>query len=112
MLHPWFSTKRVQFDPGRYLYQQVHKIHHKSYNSGPWTALAMHPFEQLLFFSSIMIPVMQHPLHMYMGLFHKLVAPLAGHDGFAEPGGDGYFHHLHHKHFEVNYGSPAVPLDR
>ena len=67
---------------------------------------------QLLFFSSILLPLAQHPLHFYLGFFHKLIAPLGGHDGFAEPGGDGYFHFLHHKHFEVNYGSPTVPLDK
>eukprot|EP00930_Biecheleria_cincta_P016813 TRINITY_DN13553_c0_g1_i1.p1 TRINITY_DN13553_c0_g1~~TRINITY_DN13553_c0_g1_i1.p1 ORF type:complete len:323 (+),score=34.86 TRINITY_DN13553_c0_g1_i1:114-1082(+) len=111
-IHPWFARDTKYFDPGRVLYKYVHSVHHKSYNTGPWSGLAMHPFEQFLFFSSVLVPLMQHPLHFYLGFFHKVIAPLAGHDGFAEPGGDGYFHFLHHKHYEVNYGSPTVPLDK
>ena len=29
-----------------------------------------------------------------------------------EVGGGGYGHYLHHAHFEVNYGTVKVPLDR
>ena len=72
----------------------------------------MHPVEHFLFFTSLLVPLSQHPLHLYCGLFYKLIAPLAGHDGFEAPGGDGYFHYLHHKFFEVNYGSPLLPLDK
>lgn len=111
-IHPWCPQRLGRYDLGKFLYKHVHSIHHKSYNTGPWTGLAMHPFEQLLFFSSILVPIAQHPMHLYLGFFHKLIAPLGGHDGFSEPGGDGYFHFLHHKHFEINYGSPTVPLDK
>jgi len=112
LIHPWCPRKFGRFDIGKFFYRHVHSVHHKSYNTGPWSGLAMHPVEQLLFFSSILVPIAHHPMHLYLGLFHKLIAPLAGHDGYATPGGDGYFHFLHHKYFEVNYGSPAVPLDR
>lgn len=34
-----------------------------------------------------------------------------GHDGHDSPGGGSYMHYLHHKHFEVNYGSEYFPFD-
>jgi sterol desaturase/sphingolipid hydroxylase (fatty acid hydroxylase superfamily) len=34
-----------------------------------------------------------------------------GHDGFQWPGSGDYFHHLHHKHFDCNYGASHVPSD-
>ena len=34
-----------------------------------------------------------------------------GANGRSAPGGD-YFHHLHHRYFECNYGNRPVPLDR
>merc|ERR1719403_583458 len=34
-----------------------------------------------------------------------------GHDGFQWPGSGDYFHMLHHKHFDCNYGAMHVPLD-
>ena len=36
---------------------------------------------------------------------------LQGHDGFQWPGSGDYFHMLHHKHFDCNYGAMHVPLD-
>eukprot|EP00325_Prymnesiales_sp_UTEX-LB-985_P011321 CAMPEP_0174759824 /NCGR_PEP_ID=MMETSP1094-20130205/108464_1 /TAXON_ID=156173 /ORGANISM="Chrysochromulina brevifilum, Strain UTEX LB 985" /LENGTH=326 /DNA_ID=CAMNT_0015965765 /DNA_START=49 /DNA_END=1029 /DNA_ORIENTATION=- len=110
LIHPWRLPYGLP-DPGHLLYRHVHSVHHKAYNPGPWSGLAMHPIEHALFFSSILVPFQQHPLHLYVGLFYKLIAPLAGHDGYESPAGDGYFHFLHHKYFECNYGSPAVPLD-
>ena len=34
-----------------------------------------------------------------------------GHDGFQWPGSGDYFHMLHHKHFDCNYGALHIPLD-
>ena len=31
---------------GAFLYRHVHSLHHKSYNPGPWSGLAMHPIER------------------------------------------------------------------
>lgn len=43
-------------------------------------------------------------------LFHACIAPIAGHDGFAAPGGGSDYHYLHHSMFECNYGVPW-PID-
>ena len=34
-----------------------------------------------------------------------------GHDGFQWPGSGDYFHMLHHKHFDCNYGALHIPID-
>jgi sterol desaturase/sphingolipid hydroxylase (fatty acid hydroxylase superfamily) len=54
-----------------------------------------------------------HPLCFVFNLFHAAISPMAGHDGLTgEVGGGGYGHYLHHAHYEVNYGTVKVPLDR
>jgi hypothetical protein len=35
-----------------------------------------------------------------------------GHDGFQWPGSGDYFHQLHHKHFDCNYGAMHFPMDK
>ena len=76
----------------------------------------MHPFEHALYFSCVWVPsllgVRQHPVHVLFNKWHALLSPLPGHDGFEAPGGGSYFHYLHHAHFECNYGTPMVPLDK
>jgi len=103
------------------LYKRVHALHHRNVNPGPWSGLAMHPFEHLAYFSAMAIHwiVPSHPLHMLFTELHLAMAPVPGHAGFdeVEVGGatlstHGYAHYLHHKYFEVNYSDGAVPLDR
>eukprot|EP00729_Bicosta_minor_P023580 gene23580-18820_t len=38
-------------DVGQFLYNNVHSLHHKSYITGPWSGLAMHPVEHLFYYS-------------------------------------------------------------
>ena len=49
-----------------------------------------------------------HPMHFLYAIFHACVAPIAGHDGYASPGGNSDYHALHHAHLEVTYGVPCV----
>lgn len=116
LMHSYFAkdSRFASFDLGRWLYRHVHSLHHRSYNTGPWSGLSMHPIEHLVYFSCVFIPsvlVSQHPLHFLFNHFHVLVSPLPGHDGYAAPGGGSKFHYLHHAHFECNYGTPMVPFD-
>ena len=54
-----------------------------------------------------------------MLLLYSGVSPAVTHCGFDrivlfgrwEVGAGDYFHHLHHRYFEVNYGNRLVPLD-
>ena len=52
-----------------------------------------------------------HPwLHLYYKMDCAWGAQIA-HCGFDGPGGASYFHHLHHSHYECNYGDAAAPFD-
>jgi sterol desaturase/sphingolipid hydroxylase (fatty acid hydroxylase superfamily) len=51
-------------------------------------------------------------------LQHAALGPANGHHGFEGPIIQGkvptgsYFHYLHHRYFECNYGESTLPLDR
>jgi sterol desaturase/sphingolipid hydroxylase (fatty acid hydroxylase superfamily) len=104
------------------LYHSVHKLHHNNVNPGPWSGLAMHPVEHLLYFSVVLIHwvVPSHPLHAIFNLTHAGLAPAPGHAGFDKVvlGKDStidthsYEHYLHHKFFECNYADGVIPLDK
>lgn len=104
------------------LYRRVHKLHHLNTNPGPWSGMAMHPVEHLIYFSGFLIYwiVPSHPIHaLNLGLMAGL-APAQGHTGFDRLVlGDKaciklpyYAHYLHHRLFEVNYADGNIPLDK
>ena len=73
----------------------------------------MHPLEHFLYFScawalplaALASPALAlHPMVFLYSLSHACVAPIAGHDGFAAPGGGAEDHYLHHALMEVNFG--------
>ncbi|MCY4631978.1 MAG: sterol desaturase family protein [bacterium] len=105
----------------RLMYRRVHYLHHKNVNTGPWSGLSMHPVEHLLYFSTpvffLFIPA--NPFIIIVTQIFTGLAPSLGHSNFDRivvagdrtlPAGD-YFHDLHHKYFECNYGTPVVPVD-
>ena len=105
----------------RLLYKAGHYLHHKNINIGPWSGLAMHPIEHILYFSCILIHwvVPSHPIHMLMNAHHAAFTPAQGHVGFekltisgnASVPAASYFHQLHHRYFECNYGENDLPFD-
>ncbi|WP_128929772.1 sterol desaturase family protein [Bradyrhizobium guangxiense] len=106
----------------RLLYKYVHSLHHNNTNVLPWSGLAMHPVEHILYFSVIVLIAVfnSHPIHMLAMVMRAGLAPAIAHTGFdrTELGGERtvpsgvYAHYLHHKLFEVNYADGAVPLDK
>jgi len=106
----------------RPLYKAAHYLHHKNVNVGPWSGLSMHPLEHLLYFSGVFLHwvIPSHPLHAVFHLLHAGISPAAGHAGFykfvvdedREIDNGSYFHYLHHRYFECNYGNEGVPLDK
>jgi sterol desaturase/sphingolipid hydroxylase (fatty acid hydroxylase superfamily) len=104
----------------RPLMTTVHSVHHLNVNPGPWSGLAMHPVEHVLYFSMIAIHLVipSHPLHMFFNSQLTALAPALGHQGFEGPLFDGkletgnYFHYLHHRFVNCNFGTDLVPLDR
>ena len=122
--HFYFTHRLTHWKP---LYDSAHYLHHKNINVGPWSGLSMHPVEHLIYLSGVLIYwiIPSHPFHACYLLLNLGIGPIFGHTGYhkivvnqkttTERGkaiteGD-YFHYLHHKYFECNYGLPAVPWD-
>lgn len=105
----------------RPVYRHVHAWHHRNVNIGPLSGLAMHPAEQFLLFSDVVLFLLvpSHPIHLLFAMLHHGVgAPLShtGYDAIRLPLGlrlnVGDFHHqLHHRLIECNYGGLDSPLD-
>ena len=103
------------------LYRHIHSWHHKNIQTGPWSGLAMHPAEHVILMSDCLIFLLipSHPIHVIFNLlFHGLGAPTS-HAGFDKlrlgPVPDlqlgDFFHQLHHKYFDCNYGTTDTPWD-
>ena len=118
LFHFYWTHRLTHWKP---LYKSAHYLHHKNINIGPWSGLAMHPIEHLLYFSCILIHwvVPSHPIHMLMNAQHAAFTPAQGHVGFdkIEVGSSdrmpaaSFFHQLHHRYFECNYGENDFPFD-
>jgi sterol desaturase/sphingolipid hydroxylase (fatty acid hydroxylase superfamily) len=104
------------------LYRSVHYLHHKNVNFGPWSGVAMHPVEHLMFFSAAVLCwlIPSHPLHSVYLLQYLAMGASLAHLGFGRLvlsakralSTEDYMHYLHHKYFNANYGVDLVPLDR
>jgi sterol desaturase/sphingolipid hydroxylase (fatty acid hydroxylase superfamily) len=102
-------------------YTHVHSWHHKNVNVGPWSGLAMHPLEHVVLYADVLLFLVlpAHPVHfLFAMMHHSLGAPMShtGHDALRLPGGfrfelGDFFHQLHHRFIECNYGGPESPLD-
>ena len=63
-----------------------------------------------------------HPIHLIYLMQRAGLNPAVGHTGFDEVvvnkerdtrvSIDSFFHYLHHRYFECNYGNSRLPLDR
>ena len=116
-LHFYLVHRLLHWKP---LYDSVHKLHHYNVNIGPWSGMAMHPVEHVLYFSGVLIHwvIASHPIHALFHLQHAAFTPAQGHCGFYRIVIQGdralrignYFHYLHHKHFECNYGGDGLPV--
>ena len=115
-LHFYLIHRLIHWKP---LYDKVHYLHHYNINPGPWSGLAMHPIEHLLYFSVVLIHwvVPSHPLHFLFNSQHTALTPAPSHTGFEGKifrylSFGSYFHYLHHRQFECNYGESTIPLDK
>ena len=117
-IHFYFGHRLIHWKP---LYRNAHYLHHKNVNIGPWTGLAMHPIEHVIYFSVVLIYwiVPAHPVHVMFTLQFAALMSTVGHIGFDKlvvtdkltlP--SDFFHYLHHRYFECNYGSTIFPADR
>lgn len=118
-IHFYVAHRLLHWKP---LYNLAHYLHHKNTNPGPWSGLSMHPIEHILYFTGVILHwfVLSHPLHAIWHLQHAAITAPFGHTEFEKtrikgntniPGPGDYFHYLHHKYFECNYGTDEFPLD-
>ncbi len=104
------------------LYKWVHSLHHRNINLGPWSGMAMHPVEHFFYLGSVVIHffIPSHPIHILFHLQFNVLISIFSHTGFEGLlVGDrkrvylGYFfHQLHHRYFECNYGTDEMPWDK
>lgn len=116
--HFYWIHRALHWPP---LYRLAHALHHRNVNIGPWTGISMHPVEHLLYYSSVLIHfvVPSNPVHVLFHLYAQSLNPPFSHSGFEGivtgdrkrvAAGD-FFHQLHHRYFECNYGTAEVPWD-
>ncbi len=105
-----------------FFYKRYHSLHHRNVNVGPWSGFSMHPVEHFFYISSICIHwiLASHPIHV---IFHALyLGPGAAmtHTGYENllikdkkrlVLGT-FYHQLHHRYYECNYGNEEMPWDR
>ena len=119
-VHFYVCHRAIHWPP---LYNTVHYLHHANNNPSPWSGLAMHPVEHLVYFSGVLLlwVIPSTPVHAIYFVTLVGLAPVEGHSGFGRtvigryifPSDGGYYHYLHHKFFSVNFGdSLLIPLDR
>lgn len=105
----------------KFFYDRFHALHHRNVDVGPFSGISMHPFEHMLYFSSLLIhfAVPTHPMHIIFHLYMLALSAIFGHTGFdallvknKRRMAIGHFHHqLHHRYFECNYGAVDMPWD-
>ncbi|MBM1310330.1 sterol desaturase family protein [Sulfitobacter mediterraneus] len=104
------------------IYKHAHALHHRNVNVGPWSGISMHPLEHLLFYTNFAIHLIvpSHPIHILFHGYVQSVHPVFSHSGFDQlvvrdeekaKMGD-FFHQLHHRYFECNYGTVEMPWDK
>ena len=101
------------------IYKKVHKVHHNSLSSTPWTAFSFHPWESIL--EALIVPLILIfvPINIYILLFYLVfmtASSLINHldieiypesfrkSAFGKLWIDATHHHFHHKEFNTNYG--------
>ena len=105
-----------------FLYKHFHSLHHKNINIGPWSGLSMHPVEHLLYLTSLCIHwiVASHPIHLIFHVLYQGPGAAMTHTGYEDLlvkdkrrlALGTFYHTLHHRYFECNYGNQEMPWDR
>ena len=105
-----------------FLYKKVHSLHHRNVNTGPWSGFSMHPIEHFLYLSSLSIHWIV-PSDPILVIFHVIwLGPGAAitHTGYEDLlikdkrrlALGTFYHQLHHRYYECNYGNQEMPWDR
>ncbi|MGS0749006.1 sterol desaturase family protein [Halpernia sp. GG3] len=101
------------------VYKIIHKVHHNSLSSTPWTAFSFHPWESIL--EALIVPIILIflPVNIYVLLFYLVFMTFSSvinhldievypesfrKSAFGKLWIDATHHHFHHKEFVTNYG--------
>jgi len=105
-----------------FLYTRVHSLHHRNINIGPWSGFSMHPVEHLLYLTTLLIHVVvaSHPIHLIFHVVYQGPGAAMTHAGYEDLlirdkrrlALGTFYHQLHHRYFECNYGNQEMPWDR
>ena len=103
-------------------YKLFHSVHHRNVNPGPLSGLSMHPVEHVIYFSTLLIHfiIPSHPLHVFYHIYWLVLGTVSTHAGYEEIWVrkksllqvGSFFHQIHHRYFNCNYGNPEIPFDR
>ena len=117
--HFYWVHRALHWPP---LYRIAHALNHRNINVGPWSGISMHPIEHLLFYTNFLIHfiIPSHPMHIMFHGYMQSIHPIFSHSGFEKlyladkeraNMGD-FFHQLHHRYFECNYGTVEMAWDK
>ncbi len=105
-----------------FLYKRVHSLHHRNVNIGPWSGFSMHPIEHFLYISSMCIHwiLASHPVHVIFHVIYLGPGAAMTHAGYEDLlvkdkrrlALGTFYHQLHHRYYECNYGNQEMPWDR
>ncbi len=105
-----------------FFYRHVHSLHHRNVNVGPWSGFSMHPVEHFLYISSLCIHwvVASHPVHLIFHVIYLGPGAAMTHTGYEDLlvrdkrrlALGTFYHQLHHRYYECNYGNQEMPWDR
>lgn len=105
-----------------FMYTRVHALHHRNINIGPWSGFSMHPVEHFFYISSMCIHwiIPSSPIHVAFHVMYLAPGAAMTHTGYEslliknkrqlELGT--FYHTLHHRYYECNYGNQEMPWDR
>ncbi len=104
------------------IYRHIHSLHHRNVNIGPWSGMSMHPVEHLLYLTTLLIHfvVPSHPIHLIFHVIYQGPGAAMTHTGYEDMlirdkrrlALGTFYHQLHHRYYECNYGNQEMPWDR
>lgn len=105
-----------------FFYTRFHNLHHRNIDLGPWSGFSMHPVEHFIYLSSICIHwvIASHPIHLIFHIVYQGPGAAMTHTGYENLliknkrslALGTFYHTLHHRYFECNYGNQEMPWDR
>ena len=105
-----------------FFYTRYHSLHHRNINIGPWSGFAMHPVEHFIYLTTLCIHwiIASHPIHLIFHVIYQGPGAAMTHTGYEDLlikdkrqlALGTFYHQLHHRYFECNYGNQEMPWDR